>query len=257
MAGTCFAIALADLLRRTVEFTMSRLAKRNARTGNHLLDRLPKAVYDQLPLWETISLPRGHELCRQNGPMSHVYFPTSGMCSIVCNTEEGQLVETATVGNEGMIGIPLLLGLDFTPSTAISQVSGTALRMPAQSFLRSIEAVRPLEQLLSRFIAFSLRYAYQMVVCVARHTVEQRLCRWLLTTQDRVGLEEFALTQEVLSELLAVRRQTVTVFARTLQAAGFISYRRGTMRIINRAALEAASCECYGITRKFYDRIVK
>src|SRR5437660_1288855 len=101
------------------------------RTGNRLLDRLPESEYARLlPSWETVSLPHGYEVCRQNGPMSHVYFPTSGMCSVVGVTDDGKVVETATVGNEGMIGIPVLLGLDFSPNTAISQVSGRGLRMP-------------------------------------------------------------------------------------------------------------------------------
>ena len=128
--------------------------------------------------------------------------------------------------------------------------------MPATSFLRAVERDGPLDRLLRRFIAFSLRYAYQTVVCNAQHSVEERMCRWLLMTQDRVGKEEFVLTQEFLAEMLAVRRQTVTVFAGTLQTAGFITYRRGTMRIINREGLEAASCECYQISKSFYDRIM-
>jgi CRP-like cAMP-binding protein len=227
-------------------------------TGNRLLDRLPRDEHERLvPSWESISLPHGHELCKQNGPMSHIYFPISGMCSIVGATDEGNVVETATVGNEGMIGIPALLGLDFNPSTVISQVSGTGLRMPAASFLQAMERGGPLDRILRRFIAFSLRYAYQTVVCNAQHSVEERLCRWLLMTHDRVGKDEFVLTQEFLAEMLGVRRQTVTVFAGTLQTAGFITYRRGVMRIVNREGLEAASCECYEISRSFYDRIVK
>jgi CRP-like cAMP-binding protein len=189
--------------------------------------------------------------------MSHVYFPTSGMCSIVGVTDEGNVVETATVGNEGMIGIPAFLGLDINPSTVISQVSGKGLRMPAPSFLRAMEQGGPLDKLLRRFVAFSLRYAYQTVVCNAQHSVEERMCRWLLMTHDRVGEDEFVLTQEFLGEMLAVRRQTVSVFAATLQTAGFITYRRGVMRIINREGLEGASCECYEVTRSYYDRIVK
>src|SRR5436190_8368035 len=228
------------------------------RTGNRLLDRLPEEEYQRLlPSWETISLPHGHEICRQNGPMSHVYFPTSGMCSVVGVTDEGKVVETATVGNEGMIGIPVVLGLDFSPSTAISQVSGAGLRMLAPSFLRAMVPGGPLDRLLRRFIAFSLRYAYQTVVCNAQHSIEERMCHWLLMTHDRVMQDEFVLTQEFLAEMLGVRRQTVTVFAGTLQTAGFISYRRGTMRIVNREGLEAASCECYEITRAYYDRIMK
>jgi CRP-like cAMP-binding protein len=228
------------------------------RSGNFLLDRLPNNEYRRLlPSWETISLPHGHEVCKQNEPVPHVYFPTSGMCSVVAVTDEGKVVETATIGNEGMIGIPVLLGLDFSPSTVISQVSGQALRIPAPSFLRAMEPRGSLDRLLHRFIAFSLRYAYQTVVCNTQHSVEERLCRWLLMTEDRVGKQEFMLTQEFLAEMLAVRRQTVTVIAGTLQTAGFISYRRGIMRIINREGLEAASCECYETTKAYYDRIVK
>jgi CRP-like cAMP-binding protein len=236
---------------------MSQPATPN-RTGNRLLDRLPEDEYQRLlPSWEPISLPHGSEVCRQNGPMSHVYFPTSGMCSVVGVTEEGKVVETAAVGNEGMIGIPVLLGLDFSPYTAISQVAGKGVRMPAPSFLRAMKPGGPLDRLLRRFIAFSLRYAYQTVVCNAQHSVEERMCRWLLMTQDRVGEAEFVLTQEFLAEMLAARRQTVTVIAGTLQTAGLITYRRGAMRITNREGLEAASCECYEITKSFYERIMQ
>lgn len=227
-------------------------------TGNRLLDRLPEAEYSRLrPSLEPISLPHGHEICKQDGPMSHAYFPTSGMCSVVGATDEGKVIEMATVGNEGMVGIPIILGLDFSPIRAISQVAGAGLRIPASAFTRAMEPGAPFDRLLRRYIAFALRCAYQMAACNAQHSVEERMCRWLLMTQDRVGQAEFVLTQEFLAEMLAVRRQTVTVFAGTLQTAGFISYRRGIMRIINREALEAASCECYEITRSYYDRIMK
>jgi CRP-like cAMP-binding protein len=178
------------------------------------------------------------------------------MCSIVGVTDEGNVIEAATVGNEGMIGIPAFLGLDINPNTVISQVSGKGLRMPAPSFLRAMALGGPLDRLLRRFVAFSLRYAYQTVVCNAQHSVLERMCRWLLMTHDRVGKDEFVLTQEFLSEMLAVRRQTVSVFAATLQTAGFITYRRGVMQVINREGLEGASCECYEVTRSYYDLIV-
>jgi CRP-like cAMP-binding protein len=188
--------------------------------------------------------------------MSHVYFPTSGMCSVVGTTDEGKVVETASIGNEGMIGIPVVLGLNFSPIAAISQVTGKGLRMESKTFLKAMKAGGALDMSLRRFIAFSLRYAYQTVVCNAQHSVEERMCRWLLMTQDRVGEQEFVLTQEFLAEMLAVRRQTVTVIAGTLQTAGLIRYRRGNMRILNREGLEAASCECYGTTKAFYDQIM-
>jgi CRP-like cAMP-binding protein len=228
------------------------------RTGNQLLDRLPEEEYSRLlSSLERVALPHGKEICKQNGPLSHVYFPKKGVCSVVSVTDEGRVVEAATIGNEGMIGISIMLGLDFNPSMAISQVSGEALRMPADAFLRALKPDGPLDRLLRRYIAFSLRYSYQTVACNALHPVEERMCRWLLMTLDRVGQEEFVLTQEFLAEMLGVRRQSVTVVAGTLQTAGFITYRRGHMRIINREGLESASCECYEASRAFYDRIMK
>jgi CRP-like cAMP-binding protein len=228
------------------------------RSGNRLLDRLPKEEYQRLlPLWEAVSLPHGQEFYRQNGPMSHVYFPTGGVCSVVSVTDDGKLVEAATVGNEGMIGVSVILGLDFSPTRVISQVAGQGLRIDTSSFLRVLQPGSALEGLLRRYIAFSLRYAHQTVACNAVHSVEERMCRWLLMSHDRVGDEEFMLTQEFLAEMLGSRRQTVTVIAGTLQRAGLIRYRRGVMHIINREGLEAASCECYEISKSYYERIVK
>jgi CRP-like cAMP-binding protein len=228
------------------------------RTGNRLLDRLPEDEFKRLqPSWEPISLPQGHELCKQDGPISHVYFPTGGVCSVVSVSEDAKVVEAGTVGNEGMIGIPIFLGLDFSPIQAVSQVSGKALRIPAPFFQEAIRPQGPLDRLLRRYVAFSLRSAYQNIACNALHSLQERMCRWLLMTHDRVGQEEFILTQEFLAEMLGVRRQSVTVIAGTLQTAGFITYRRGMMRIVNRAGLEEGSCECYETTRLYYDRIVR
>ena len=230
----------------------------SSRSANRLLDRLPAAEFQRLlPSLETISLPQGYELCNQDDPMSHVYFPTSGVCSVISATDEGRVVEAATIGNEGMIGIPVMLGLDFSPSRAISQVSGAALRMPASAFVKALEPAGPLDTIMRKYIAFSLRYAYQTVACNALHSVEERMCRWLLMTHDRVGKDDFVLTQEFLAEMLGVRRQSVSVVAGILQAAGFITYRRGVMNIVNREGLEAGSCECYESTTWYYERIMK
>ncbi len=228
------------------------------RTGNRLLDRLPEDVSKRLlPSWETVSLPHGLELYRQDGPLSHIYFPTSGMCSVVSVTDDDKLVEAATIGYEGMIGIPVVLGLDFSPIKAVSQVSGKGLRMPLLPFLQAMEPGGPLDSLLRRYTAFCLRYAYQTIACNALHSVQERMCRWLLMTHDRVREEQFILTQEFLAEMLGVRRQSVTVIAGTLQTAGLLAYRRGVMRILNREGLEAASCGCYEVTRSSYERIMK
>jgi CRP-like cAMP-binding protein len=229
-----------------------------SRTGNRLLDRLPEDVCKRLSsVLEPMSLPHGEELCRQDGPMTYVYFPTIGVCSVVSVTDDGKIVEAATVGNEGMIGIPVVLGLEFNPSKAISQVSGRALRVRVPAFLQALEPGGALDRLLRRYIAYSLRYSYQGVACNALHSVEERMCKWLLMTHDRVGQAEFVLTQEFLAEMLGVRRQSVSIVAGTLQAAGFLNYRRGHMKIINREGLEDASCECYETLRSYYERIMK
>jgi len=236
---------------------MSQPAPPN-RTGNRLLDRLPPDESSRLlALAETVALRPLEELHQQDSPLPHVYFPKSGVLSSVIAVGEGRVVEAATIGNEGMVGLPALLGLDFTTATATSQVPGDSLRIPTPSFVQALKRSGPLDLILRRYIAFSLRSAYQAVACNALHSAEERMCRWLLTTQDRVGKGEFLLTQEFLAEMLGVRRQTVQVVAGTLQTAGLITYRRGLVRVVDREGLEATSCECYGITTALYDRIVQ
>src|SRR5262249_20728414 len=143
------------------------------------------------------------------------------------------------------------------PSRAVSQVAGHALRMPASTFLQELRQGGALDRLLRRYIAYSLRYAYQTVLCNALHSVEQRMCRWLLMTHDRVQENVFHLKQEFLAEMLGVRRQTVTVIAGALQKRAMISYRRGVMRILDRQGLQKTSCECYQTSQAYYERIVR
>jgi CRP-like cAMP-binding protein len=237
---------------------MSEAATSNG-MGNRLLDRLPKHEYQLLTRSEkSVSLPRGEEVYLQDDPrgLSHVYFPTSGMISMTVLMEDGEEVEAGTVGNEGMIGLSIAHGLDFSPTKAISQISGEALRVPVSAFLKALKSGGTLDRLVRRYTAYSLRYANQTVACNLLHSVEKRICRWLLMCHDRVGKDEFTLTHEFLAEMLGVRRQTVTVIAGMLQTASLITYRRGVLRIVNRKKLEAASCECYAVTKAFYDRIM-
>jgi CRP-like cAMP-binding protein len=226
---------------------------------NRLLNRLPKSEYESLVRSETIvSLAHGDEVYREDsrGGLSHVYFPTSGMISLTVLMEDGKEVEAATIGNEGMVGLAVAQDLDFSPTKAISQISGEGMRIPVSAFLKTIKRGGMLDKLVRRYSAFSLRYASQTIACNLLHSVEQRMCRWLLMCRDRVGKEEFMLTHEFLAEMLGVRRQTVTVIAGTLQTAGVITYHRGVIRIFNRKKMEDASCECYGVTKAFYDRIM-
>jgi CRP-like cAMP-binding protein len=229
-------------------------------SGNRLLNRLPKNEYQFLIRSEkSIRLAHGDDVYQENsrGGLSHVYFPTSGMVSLTVLMENGKEVEAGTIGNEGMIGLSVAQGLDFSPTKAISQISGEGLRIPVAAFLKAMKPDGTLDNLVRRFTAYSLRYANQTVACNLLHSAKQRICRWLLMCRDRVETDEFTLTHEFLAEMLGVRRQTVTVIAGKLQAAKLITYRRGVIHILNRKKLEAASCECYAVTKAFYDRIMK
>jgi CRP-like cAMP-binding protein len=227
---------------------------------NRLLNRLPKNEYKSLVRSEkAVFLAHGDEVYQEDGPggLSHVYFPTSGMISLTVLMEDGKEVEAGTIGNEGMIGLSVAQGLDFSPARAISQISGEGLRIPVAAFLKALKRGGTLDRLMRRFSAYSLRYANQTVACNLLHSAEQRLCRWLLMCSDRMEKEEFTLTHEFLAEMLGVRRPTVSVIAGKLQTASIITYHRGVIRILNRRGLEEASCECYGVTKAFYDRIMQ
>jgi CRP-like cAMP-binding protein len=232
--------------------------KSNSRTGNRLLDRLPEEEYDRLrQQCEIVSLAQHEEVYRQYGALSHVYFPVSGVISTVVLTEEGERIEAATVGNEGMLGIAAVLGLDVSPIAATSQVPGQSLRLPAPFLLRAAQPGGVFDRLLRRYAAFKLRYVSQTVACNALHSVEQRMCRWLLMVRDRVGRHEFPLTHELLAQTLGVRRPTVSLVARTLQSAGLLAYRRGIIRVESGTGLEAISCECYELSKRLYQGIVQ
>src|SRR5207302_6811307 len=177
------------------------------------------------------------------------YFPTSGMVSLTVLMEDGKEIEAGTIGNEGMIGLSVALGLDFSPNKAISQIPGEGVRIPVATFMEAMQPGGTLDRLVRRYTAYCLRYANQTVACNLLHSVEERICRWLLMCHDRAGKDEFALTHEFLAEMLGVRRQTVTVIAGKLQMASVIAYRRGVVRVLQRRSLEAASCECYEVTK--------
>jgi CRP-like cAMP-binding protein len=227
------------------------------RTGNRLLDALPADELGHLlSSSEVVSWQHEQAVFHQDGPMPHVYFPTTSVFGIVLVVEEGKQLEGTTVGNDGLVGLPVFLGVDFHPFRAMVQVSGEAVQVPAVTFLQAARLGSTLDRLVRRYTLFRLRCANQTGACNALHAVEERTARWLLMAQDRTGREEFSITHEFLSELLGVRRQTISIIAGTLQRAGFITYRRGVLRVLDRKGLEAASCECYEVLNHLYDRIM-
>jgi CRP-like cAMP-binding protein len=228
------------------------------RTGNRLLDCVPAEELDELrQVWQLVSLGQAQEVCRQDRPLSHVYFPLSGIYATVVGLEDGRVVEASTVGNEGLIGIAAVLGLAFSPKTAITPVPGDCLRLTVAALRSGLKRDGALDQVLRRYAVFALRNAYQTAACNAVHSTQERMCRWLLTSQDRMRDRQLPMTQELLAQFLGVRRQTVTAALGALQAAGCIASRRGLVEILSRRRLEASCCECYRVARSLYDQIVQ
>jgi CRP-like cAMP-binding protein len=228
-----------------------------SRTGNRLLDLLPEGESRRLQTASrTVFIPHGRAFFRNDERMPHVYFPTTVVFGIVLADDEGKQLEGTTIGNEGMVGLPVFLGQDFNPFTFVSQVPGEALQLPAAAFLQALRGGGLLDLLLRRYTLYRLKCAGQTGACNALHSVEKRMCRWLLMTHDRAGQDEFLLTHEFLAELLGVRRQSVSIIAAALQKAGLITYRRGILRIQDRQGLEAASCECYEVLKRVYHRVM-
>jgi CRP-like cAMP-binding protein len=226
-------------------------------TGNRLLDHLPQADSARLiAAGKHTTFQQGDIIHREAGPIPDVYFPIRGCCCHVVTLDEGRRVETTTIGNEGMVGFDLALGLDCSPLAAVALVPGEALRVPAAAFLEIMKESAALGTVIRKYAAYCIRLESQLVACNTLHAVEQRVCRRMLMAHDRMGNGDFSLTQELLSEMLGVRRQTVVAVAGTLQAANIIAYRRGVITILNRKGLEATSCECYQIVKAAYETIV-
>jgi CRP-like cAMP-binding protein len=224
---------------------------------NRLLSGLPREVQLMLlPRMERVSLGIRHSLHQAGAPISHLWFPLSGVISLVITLKNGISVEVGTIGNEGVVGMPVFHGAERSATHAFCQVAGQAMKMRVETFKRAVEEHPELNEMVRRYAQAMTQQTMQSTACNHAHTVQQRMCRWLLMTHDRVGADEFHLTQEFLAQMLGVRRPSVTVVAGVLQKAGLISYRRGRIRIADRAGLEAGACECYDAVRTELDRLL-
>lgn len=227
------------------------------RGRNRLLAAIPVEDYDRLsPHLEFVSLGIKDVIYEPEKPIRNVYFPLDGVCSILSVDAEGRAVEVATVGNEGMVGLPVFLGATSSPGLAFSQIPGQALRMDAASFRELVTPGTPLHSRLQRYTEALFNMVAQGSACNRLHTIRQRCARWLLMSHDRVGRDEFELTQEFLSDMLGVRRASVSEVAGELQSDGFITYTRGVITILDRAGLERTSCSCYQIIKREFDRVL-
>jgi CRP-like cAMP-binding protein len=225
---------------------------------NRLLRALSPAVHQQLlPALELSALTMRERLIEPAMPIPFVYFPLHGVVSLIRTLGDGTQVEVATIGNEGLIGLSLVLYANTVPFTAFVQVPGEAFRIEAEVFGRLLhEGTGALSQLLYRYTQALFNQLAQHVVCNRLHRIAQRCAHWLLLTHDRVGRDEFPMTHEFLALMLGVRRASVTEVAGRLQKAGLIRYRLGIIRVLDRAGLEAASCECHGVIKQEYDRLL-
>jgi CRP-like cAMP-binding protein len=229
----------------------------NAPKQNHLLAVLPAAAYGRLvPHLERASLALGEALYESGGQQEYVYFPTTSIVSLLYVMQDGSSAEIAVVGNEGVVGIALFMGGETTPSRAVVQSAGDAYRLKGSLLKEEFERGGPLQYMLLRYTQSLITQMAQTAVCNRHHAVEQQLCRWLLLSLDRLPGNELTMTQELIANMLGVRREGVTEAAGKLQAAGMIEYSRGKITVLDRPKLEAQVCECYAVVKREYDRLL-
>ena len=224
---------------------------------SHLLAVLPEPESKRLlPQMELISLPLGKTLYESGNELNHVYFPTNSIVSLLYELENGSSAEIAVVGNEGIVGIALFMGGDTMPNRAVVQSAGHAYRLQGRLLKQEFGRGGALQHLLLRYTLAMLTQMAQTAVCNRHHTVDQQLCRWLLLSLDRLPTMELIMTQELIANMLGVRREGVTEAAGKLQKAGLIDYGRGRITVIDRPGLEKRVCECYEVVRKEFVRLL-
>ncbi len=224
---------------------------------NQLLAVLPEASRSHwMPSLHLVDLPLGKVLYESGGTLTHVYFPTTAIVSLLYVMEDGSSAEIAVVGNEGIVGISLFMGGASTPSRAVVQSAGQGLRLNASLLMAEFDQGGPVLHLLLRYTQALITQMAQTAVCNRHHTLDQQLCRWLLLSLDRLQSDELVMTQELIANMLGVRREGVTEAAGRLQQAGLIKYTRGHITVLDRRALEARCCECYDVVRKEYGRLL-
>jgi CRP-like cAMP-binding protein len=227
---------------------MSSAGSPHTLTSNQILSALPRQQYPLLfSSLQAVTLDRGQILCDLADPIRSVFFVTSGMVSLLATTEDGSTTQVGMVGDEGVVGISAILKISKTPYQVIVQIPGRAMRLRAEVLVNEFSRDGPLQEILLRYVHSLICQISQSAACNRFHWIEQRLCRWLLISQDRVKSADLPLTQEALSHMLGATRTNVTKAATTLKRAGLIQYRHGNIQIVNRPALEKLSCECYRV----------
>ena len=225
--------------------------------SNRLLAALPPAEWARwLPQLEATDMPLGQVLYESGRTLDHVYFPTTAIVSLLYVMENGASAEIAVVGREGLVGISLFMGGGSTPSRAVVQSAGRGFRLPAQAMKEEFNQAGPVMHLMLRYTQALITQMAQTAVCNRHHTLDQQLCRWLLLSLDRLSGNELQMTQELIANMLGVRREGVTSAALGLQHAGLIRYARGRISVLDRPGLEQRTCECYAVVKREYDRLL-
>jgi CRP-like cAMP-binding protein len=224
---------------------------------NHLLAALPAEIFERLlPDLELVSMPLGDVLYESGGQLQHVYFPTAAILSLHYVMENGATAEIAGVGNEGVLGISLFMGGNTTPSRATVQTGGHGYRLRGKLMMEEFDRAGPMMRLMLRYTQALMTQMSQTAVCNRHHSLEQQLSRWLLSTLDRLPSSELTITQELIASMLGVRREGITESAGNLQREGLISYRRGHITVLDRSGLESHACECYGVVKNEFHRLL-
>ena len=224
---------------------------------NRLLAALPDAEWQRwLPQLELVDMPLGQVLYEAGRTLSHVYFPTTAIVSLLYVMADGASAEIAVVGLEGVVGISLFMGGESTPSRAVVQSAGRGVRMPSQAIKAEFDRSAPVMHLLLRYTQALITQMAQTAVCNRHHSLDQQLCRWLLLSLDRLDSPDLVMTQELIANMLGVRREGVTEAALKLQGTGLIRYARGRISVLDRPGLEQRTCECYAVVKKEYDRLL-
>lgn len=224
---------------------------------NHLLASLPAAELARwLPQLESVDMPLGYVVYEPGSTLAHVYFPTTAIVSLLYVMENGASAEIAVVGNDGVVGVSLFMGGGSTPSRGVVQSAGRGFRLKASVMNEEFQRAGPVLHLLLRYTQALITQMAQTAVCNRHHTLDQQLCRWLLLSLDRLQDNKLVMTQELIANMLGVRREGVTEGALKLQRAGLISYTRGRITILDRPGLEKRTCECYAVVRKEYARLL-
>jgi len=253
----CFKLNSTLVKERGMSMPKSMTTENQNPEQNYILATLGRTETDRFAKHlEPVTLKLGDVIYSPNQHISHAYFPTTSIISLQYIMDTGACAEAAEVGNEGMLGLPILLGANATPNTAIVQTAGHAYRLDQHLLKSEFNSAGLMQRLLLRYTQAVMTQMFQTAACNRHHTVEQQLCRWLLLTVDRIPSGELLMTQELVANMLGVRRESITEAAGSLQNAGCIRYRRGHISVLNRSKLEEGVCECYSVVKKEFIRLM-